>query len=237
MIFPLLLVGGCTRHSDDPNVPLVARVAELERRLAALEEHVKSVKVNVRPDRITALDVLLDVQGFPTLGVNDQAPVMIEFSDFQCPYCRAFASGTFGEVKAQFVDTGRLRYVFVNMPLERIHPRALNAAKTAHCAWKQGKFWEVRDSFFREPALTDPVAARTLVADLGVDPTTFSRCMDAEAEPQIRASMSLGERLGVVATPTFIFGRTQSDGRIRAFRRIRGIVDVATTEDAIIARN
>ena len=91
----------------------------------------------------------------PALGRPDAPVTLVEFSDYQCPFCGRFFSATLSTLKRDYIDTGKVRYVFRDYPLAQIHPQARKAAEAAHCAGDQGKYWEMHDRLFRnQKALT-----------------------------------------------------------------------------------
>ena len=77
----------------------------------------------------------------PMLGAPEAPLTLIEFSDYQCPFCRRFAETTLPLLKRDYIETGKLRYVFRDFPLDRLHPQARKAAEAAHCAGDQGQYW------------------------------------------------------------------------------------------------
>lgn len=100
--------------------------------------------------------VLLEPQGAQPFAFFQQAidaakaPVeLIEYSDFQCPFCRRFFEETYPEIKKQYIDTGKVKFVYRHFPLD-FHPAAQKSAEAAECAREQGKFWEMHDAIFRE---------------------------------------------------------------------------------------
>ena len=84
----------------------------------------------------------------PTLGKEDAPIVMLEFSDFQCPFCGKFRAETFDLIKTNYIDTGKVLFIYKDFPLSQIHPFAQKAAEAALCADAQGKFWEYHDKLF-----------------------------------------------------------------------------------------
>ena len=93
-------------------------------------------------------NVKINIAGAPTLGRADAPVTMIEFSDFECPFCQRYFKSTLPEIKRDYVDTGKVRYVFLDFPLEQMHAKARKAGEAAHCAAEQGKFWEMHDMLF-----------------------------------------------------------------------------------------
>ena len=87
--------------------------------------------------------------GEPSLGKPDAPLTLVEFSDYQCPFCRRFFEQTLPALKSKYIDAGQLRYVFRDFPLDQIHPQARQAAESVHCAAEQGKYWEMHDLLFQ----------------------------------------------------------------------------------------
>lgn len=93
-------------------------------------------------------NLTVSLVGAPLLGEASAQIVLIELSDFECPFCRQYAALTFGEVKRKFVDSGIISYSYIHYPLVRRHKSALAAARVAECASDQGKFWQVHEALF-----------------------------------------------------------------------------------------
>src|SRR5437867_7147997 len=89
--------------------------------------------------------VRTSVTDAPVLGRNDAPVTLVEFSDYQCPFCQRFFATTLSALKKHYVDTGKVRYVFRDFPLDQMHPQARKAAEAAHCAVEQGKYWEMHE--------------------------------------------------------------------------------------------
>lgn len=145
--------------------------------------------------------------GWHAIG-NAQAPVtMIEFTDLQCPFCRRFQTTTFSEIKKDYIDTGKVRFVVRSMPLS-MHPYAQGAAEAAHCAGDQGKFWQ-----FREAVLDDqvPPTADVLLKhakELGLSLQEFQACLNGNKYKQvIDADTDDATAAGIHGTPAFVIGR------------------------------
>ncbi len=157
------------------------------------------------PERVT-----VSVADGPALG-NPQAPVtMVEFTDFQCPFCSSFHKSTFPALKKDFIDTGKVRYVVRDLPLE-FHANALKAAQAAHCAGEQGRYWAMHDVLFRNSARLEAARIAGYAAKAGVEPAKFAECIASERHlAGIRASGDDAARLGLSGTPSFVIGKTQA---------------------------
>ena len=165
----------------------------------------------------------LDLEGRPVMGSGTSKLFVVEFSDFECPFCRRYATDVFGEIKRELIDKGRVRYAFVNNPLTAIHPLAVMLASAAICANQQGRFWEMHTALFTRDILddTDIVAA---ASDVGLKPDAFSSCIrdDERMAKTIERDLRAAQQLGIVGTPSFVFGRVDATGRLLATRAIRG---------------
>jgi protein-disulfide isomerase len=140
----------------------------------------------------------------------EEAPVtIVEFSDFQCPYCRQFALSTFPALDSAYVASGRVRWVFINFPLTSIHPNAAAAAEIAVCAAAQNAFWPVHDLLYQYQEvwapLKDPAAFFVSLADSArISKPALLACLRAPAtREQVRADAEGAARSGAASTPTF----------------------------------
>src|SRR5260370_29433371 len=158
------------------------------------------VKIPREPKRVG-----VDSGGHAALGAKD-APVTIgEFTDCQCPYCKA-SEATLKQLRDKYGD--KIRLVHMDFPLP-FHAHALDAAKAARCASDQGKFWQFHDSLFANQSKLAPADLKAEAKTLGMNTTQFDACFDkAKYEGQIRADQAVGEKVGVDGTPAFFI-----DGR------------------------
>src|SRR5262249_11995102 len=96
----------------------------------------------------TAVDFTMTIERAPIQGAATAKVAMIEFSDFECPFCRRYFRDSYAQVDRDYVSTGKIRYVFRHFPLPGIHPRAMKAGEAAACADRQKKFWPFHDLLF-----------------------------------------------------------------------------------------
>ncbi len=148
----------------------------------------------------------------PVLGDEDAPITIVEFSDYQCPFCRRHVAETMPTLLAEMIETGRVRYEFKDFPLESIHPEAGKASEAARCAAEQGAYWEMHDSIFENQQLWSGQANHTAVftqlADqLGLETTSFDACLSSDKyAAAVQADLDEGIALGVTGTPTFFIG-------------------------------
>src|SRR5579871_2823363 len=116
------------------------------------------------------------VAGWYAIGRDDAPITVVEFADYQCPFCRKFHSDTFAELKKNYIDTGKVRFVSRDLPLT-IHPNASDAAIAARCAGEQHKFWEMRDLLLENSADLSPRALLKYAKQINLDMSAFGSCV------------------------------------------------------------
>jgi protein-disulfide isomerase len=142
----------------------------------------------------------------PSLGPANAPVTIVEFSDFQCPFCQRVVP-TIKQIKAKYGD--RVRIVWKDFPLTQIHPQAFDAAQAGNCAREQGKFWEYHDQLFANQAALQPEFLKKYATDAGMNGATFAACLDSgKFQPKVQAALEAGGKLGIGSTPTsYINGR------------------------------
>jgi protein-disulfide isomerase len=170
----------------------------------------------IKPDSAQVDDSNNDVE-FSDVAVSDDdrvkgdddAPVtIVEYSDFQCPYCQRFYSQTLSSIEENYISTGKVRFVYRHFPLS-FHQNAQIAAEAAECAGDQDMFWEMHDMIFEKGSADGSGLGRsdleTYAATLGMDAATFSACLDAGTyTDKVANDMAMGASQGVSGTPGFI---------------------------------
>ena len=157
----------------------------------------------------------LSLAGAPVKGSRTAKVAIVQYSDFECPYCGKFATETLPLLERDYVRTGKVLLAFRHFPLESIHPSALIAAAGAECAARQDRFWELHDRLFKlSPPFTVPAVNR-IASTVVVDGRRFATCLAGEALERVREDTAGGRELGVTGTPTFLIGRVQPDRRVR----------------------
>jgi len=162
------------------------------------------------------------------IAIDDSAsrgsgPVaLIVFSDFQCPYCKTFATTTWAEIDRTYIATGKVTAVFKHLPLEAIHKDAKFAAEVAECARRQGKFWTVHDQMFAPNFRLSRAGAADVARKSGLDNKSLSQCLATDAGSTIEKDVSQARGLRVTGTPTFLIGRLNSGGQVAVSSRLSG---------------
>jgi protein-disulfide isomerase len=146
-----------------------------------------------------------------SIGRADAPITLVEFADFQCPYCKRFHTGTFAELKKNYIDTGKLRFVSRDLPLD-FHPFALRAAEAARCAGDQQKYWELRDALFANAAVPNDDAINRAVETLALDKKAFQACLDSDKyKSEIQKDATEAALLHIDGTPSFVLGKTSGN--------------------------
>lgn len=148
----------------------------------------------------------VEIGDSPVKGDKDAPVTIIEFSDFQCPFCSRFFSQTLPQIQEQYIDTGKVKFVYKHFPLDSIHPQATPAALASECANEQDKFWEYHDIIFENgaQALND-ANYRQWAQQLNLDENQFNDCLDSKKfESKVKSELQEGSSAGIRGTPGFL---------------------------------
>ncbi len=180
------------------------------------------------PDVVVAFDALYS-RG------NKKAPVvLVEFSDYQCPFCARHVRETVPQIEKEYVQTGKLRYAFRNFPLERLHPQAFKAAEASLCAAEQGKFWEMHDQLFAHQQALGVEDLHRHAQTLRLNVTRFRQCLESgRYADKVRHDLSDGQKVGIRGTPYFVIGYPDGTDRVKAAKIISGAYPFQSFKEAI----
>lgn len=142
-----------------------------------------------------------------------EAPITIlEYSDFECPFCKRHYSETYPLIEKEYIDTGLVRYVFKHYPLS-FHPQAVPAAIASECANLQGRFWDYHDVLFEEGVQGGNEAYKTYAKSIGLTESTFKDCIEKETFSEIIGfETNEGKKIGIKGTPGFVIMNTDESG-------------------------
>ena len=179
--------------------------------------------------------VVINIEGAPSLGEDTADITLVEFSDYQCPFCGEYFSQSMRQIVNDYVKTGKIKYVFRDFPVASIHPLAQKAAEGAHCAGEQGKYWEMHDRFFSNQSSLGPNLLPLHAQMLNLDVPRFQQCLDSgRYRAKVRESVAEGEKAGVRGTPSFFLGQTDpSEPKLRGRIFIEGRQSFAVFKEAI----
>jgi protein-disulfide isomerase len=156
-----------------------------------------------------AADLLL--QGEPRMG-SDAAPLtIVEFSDFECPYCKHFHEQVLPQLKKEYVDTGLVRFVHKDLPLP-FHQNASAAAAAARCADEQNRYWEMYAAIFDQQTCLECKGVSGIAVEQELNSNALQACMQRDStKAMVNANLSEAELHNIRATPTFVVGPTLSE--------------------------
>lgn len=237
----LLVLGGAPAvPAQAPDVTtLEADVARLKEEVEGVQRELQEMKrllnERLRAPAAEARSVVLDLGDGPFKGAPDARVTLVEFTDYQCPFCARHHRTTVPRLIEAYVNTGKLRYVVRDFPLASIHPAAVKAAEAPHCAADGGKYWEMHERLFANPRAMSPNDLVQHAQALGLDSRAFAECLETgRYTARVRQAQGDGERAGVRGTPVFFLGLTEpTSGKITSLTTLRGAQPFARFEEAI----
>jgi protein-disulfide isomerase len=157
----------------------------------------------------------VDVGADPVLGPENAPITIVEFSDFECPFCEKFARETAPALRRQYGD--KIRWIFVNNPLQSIHPKAYDLALAGECAHEQGLFWQWYDVIFSGRFGTDDEAVAAAGRAIEVDEEQFEACYrNADHAAEVATDLKEAQKFYILGTPTFFVNGQRLEGALPA---------------------
>jgi protein-disulfide isomerase len=226
-VLGLMLTGAALASAQTPSPE-----EQMRKDIEALKEGQKSIQKDLeeikrllqsRPVADALPKEPISIANEPFKGSGSAKVAVIEFSDYQCPFCSRYTKGAFAQIEDEYVDTGKVKYVFRDLPLA-FHKQAFKAAEAAHCGGEQGKFWEMHDSLFQNQTALGPELLPGYARSLGLDETKFQQCLDSgKFADGIKKDIADAGTVGITATPSFLIGVVQpGDGRVKVVKRLVG---------------
>ena len=214
--------------SDDFQT-LRSDIQDLREGQRAIREDLEAIKELLkgrdRPNKtVDDVSLTLNITDDPSKGKPEARVTLIEFTDYQCPYCSRHAFSVLPQLEKTFIDTGRIQYVLRDFPIASLHPYAAKAHEAAHCAGEQGKYWEMHDQLFTNQKALQAEHLAGYARKAGVsDDAVFQICLESGKYHRLsQGSIDEGTRAGVRGTPSFLLGVTDGDGNVRVLKLIRG---------------
>ncbi len=159
----------------------------------------------------TKINVKIDSDD-PVLGDSDAPITIVEFSDFQCPFCARAFSDAVTQLKNNEIKDGKVKLIYKDFPLTSIHPFAQKAAEAAQCAFDQGKFWEYHDILFTNQNALDTTSLKKYASDLDLDTDGFNTCLDSgEKTKEVSDDLTQATASGGRGTPYFVIMNENGD--------------------------
>ena len=201
-----------------------------------LQELKNLLRARSAPASAGPQNVVLSVDGAPFMGDRNAKVTLVDFSDYHCPFCARHFRDTLPQIVTEYIDTGKVKYVFRDFPIEGLHPKAFKVHEAAYCAGDQGKYWEMHGRLFKNPNLkAGPKDLSDHAQALGLDVPAFEQCAESgKYATKVRKNMADGQNAGVNGTPTFFLGPTEPNGStVKAERMIRGAQPYPLFKDAV----
>jgi protein-disulfide isomerase len=192
----------------------------IARRLRFVESLRSQSKVLVRLQAPPVVRVAVSTEGAPIRGAAAAPVTVVEFSDFQCPFCNR-AQATLKQVLERY--PGKVKLVYRDFPLDRLHPQARQASEAARCANDQGKFWEYHDVLYANTPRAGADDLRRYAQQVGLDVAKFEQCVSSGVhKAAVQRDIDEGGRLGVTGTPAFFVNGRFLEGAqpLEAFVRL-----------------
>jgi protein-disulfide isomerase len=194
-----------TRQQADEIINELRQIRQL------LEKQQKAAAPAAQSDQPTRATIT-DLSAVPMLGDKNAPVTIVEYTDYQCPFCQRFHLSAYPEIKKNYIDTGKVRFFSKDLPLD-FHPNALRAAQAARCANEQGKFWQLRDTMGANPDKLDMGHIMGFATDLKLDTQRFQDCVNSDKyKDKVQADVAEAMRVGANGTPAFIVGKSTGSG-------------------------
>jgi protein-disulfide isomerase len=151
----------------------------------------------------------ISIGASPFKGKVDAPITVVEYSDYQCPFCARSYRDVMPKLQEEYIDTGKLRFVMREYPLSSIHKNATNASMAALCAGDQGKYWEMHDLLFENQKQLGVDNLKSFASTIGLDTASFNECLDGKkTSGKVQKDMASASKLGMGGTPGFFIGLT-----------------------------
>lgn len=211
---------------------LSADVQELKKGQAEMKQQLEEIRKLLTPKppapAVGKLDGTVAVGSIEVRGSKHASVTLIEFSDYQCPFCKRHTDQTAPTLIKDYVDSGKVRYAFRDFPIASLHPNATKAAEAARCAGDQGKYWPMHDRLFanQQGLQTENLPAHAEA--IGLNEAKFRACLDeGRYAAAVQKDVDDGNQLGITGTPTIVVGMTDNK-QVKNAVIIRGAQPIST---------
>lgn len=226
-ILGILIISGMVLAQPAMAASTKQEVIELKQEVAALKEGQDSIQKELQEiktlleegarapaaptaQRFTPTEV--SIGDAPYLGEEDAVVTLMEFSDYQCPFCSRHYREVMPTLVKDYVESGKLKYVMRENPIMSLHPQAMAASQAALCADDQGKYWEMHNLIFDNQREIADENLKAHAKTIGLDVAAFDECLDSgKHEERIQDDLAEGRNLGIRGTPGFVLGLTNPE--------------------------
>lgn len=236
LLLGLGLAGSVSVQAEENLEGLRTDIEELKKGQSEMRKQLGEILKLVTPKKretVSDINVVLDVRDDPAKGSADAEITLVEFTDYQCPFCARHVKSVKPQFIKDYVDSGKVRYVLRDFPLS-FHKDAKNAAMAAHCAAEQGKYWEMHDVLFANQKALGKDKLSEYAGGLELDVAAFDECMGSERyASKVDNSMKDGTKATVRGTPSFVVGKVGEDGKVKGSKIIRGAVGYTVFKETL----
>jgi len=217
LIGVFILTSGNVLAKDEDFIEIKKELSEIKKELDEIKKILSRPRAEGAPPQQPA-EAVVSIDDDPFMGKKDAPLTLIEFSDFQCPFCARFATETLPLLKKEYIETGKLKLVFRDFPLG-FHQFAQKAAEAVNCADDQGKYWEMHDMIFQNQSAMKIEDLKGHARRINLNQDVFTACLDSgKYDKEIKKDLDDGTKAGVTGTPTFFLGVTGKDKQIKGGR-------------------
>jgi protein-disulfide isomerase len=224
-IFTLAILAAVGAHAAQPRaedfVKLKDEVARLNAQQQQILDSLDELKRMMKGPGQAALKPpeTMSVAGEPFKGQPSATLAIIEYADFQCPFCRRFEHDVYPQIRDNYIDSGKVKYFHRDMPLP-FHEGSMPAARAAHCASEQGKFWEMHDSLLGDAASLGAADIDERAGKLGLNVSELDKCISSDRFADIiQRSVTEATEMQISGTPTFIIGILDAQGKLMSVKK------------------
>lgn len=228
MMLGIVLLNTDTAFSDSAggSPELAKQIEQMQTQISAMHDDITKLSDRLKklealvpkPQEPVRMDVKLD--GAHVLGDQHAKLGIVEFADFQCPYCRHFYQDVFPQLKKSYFDTGKVSFIVRNFPLD-FHAHAMNAALAVSCVAKldDGAYWDIQKELFNNQQRFGKNYFSGLAHQYGLDEGKYQACLkDSHQKQLVENDLNYARTLGVTGTPTFFIGKLKGDRLVKAVR-------------------
>ena len=198
-------------------------VADLKEAQVAMQKDLAEIKKLVKngaraaPAKAAFREQDVSIGDSPVIGEANATVTLIEFSDYQCPFCSRHYRDVMPQILKDYVDTGKVKYVMFENPITSLHRNAYNASLAALCAKDQGMYWEMHDIMFANQKKLGVDSLKSFAVSIGLNSPEFDACLDSKKyEKQVDSDLATAAKLSVRGTPVFVLGLTDSKDSSKA---------------------
>lgn len=188
---------------------LKAQITDVQKDLAEIKQLLKEGARAPSAAKPAFKAQVISIGDSPVKGQADATVTLVEYSDYQCPFCARNYRSVMPTLQKEYIDSGKLKFVMREYPLPQLHKNASNASQAAVCAGRQDKYWEMHNLLFDNQKELGVDNVKAYAESLGLDTAKFNTCLDSkESVAKVREDMASGAKLGMGGTPGFFLGLT-----------------------------